>query len=49
MRRETGSGSAWSRNRVSVGAQYAWKTFAQYAREHFMEIGDWSLERESKN
>jgi CRISPR-associated endonuclease Cas1 len=24
---------------------YSWKTFAQYARRHFMETGDWSLKR----
>ena len=24
---------------------YAWKTFAKYAREHFMETGDWRPKR----
>jgi CRISPR-associated endonuclease Cas1 len=36
---------AWRTYAAKAVRPYAWKTFAQHAREHFMEIGDWSLER----
>jgi hypothetical protein len=36
---------AWSEYAAKAVRPYAWKTFAQYAREHFMETGDWSLKR----
>ncbi len=36
---------AWREYAATAARPYAWKTFAQYAREHFMETGDWSLER----
>jgi CRISPR-associated endonuclease Cas1 len=36
---------AWRDYASKAARPYAWKTFAQYAREHFMETGDWSLER----
>ena len=37
--------NAWRDYATKTVRPYAWKTFAQYAREHFMETGDWSLER----
>jgi len=37
--------AAWREYVGKAAHPYAWKTFAQYAREHFMEAGDWSLER----
>jgi CRISPR-associated endonuclease Cas1 len=36
---------AWREYASTAIRPYAWKTFALYARKHFMEIGDWSLER----
>jgi CRISPR-associated endonuclease Cas1 len=36
---------AWRDYAAKAVRPYAWKTFAQYAREHFIEVGDWSLER----
>ncbi len=36
---------AWRDYAAKAVRPYAWKTFAQYARGHFMEIGEWSLER----
>jgi hypothetical protein len=36
---------AWREYAAKAVRPYAWKTFAQYAREHFMESNDWSLER----
>jgi CRISPR-associated protein Cas1 len=36
---------AWRAYAAKAVRPYAWKTFAHYAREHFMETGDWSLER----
>lgn len=36
---------AWREYAAKAVRPYAWKTFAQYAREHFMEAGDWSAER----
>ena len=36
---------AWRDYAAKAVHPYAWKTFAQYAREHFMETGDWSLDR----
>jgi hypothetical protein len=30
---------AWRDYAAKAVRPYAWKTFAQYAREHFMEIG----------
>src|SRR5271165_3549635 len=36
---------AWRDYAAKAVRPYAWKTFAQYAREHSMEVGDWSLER----
>jgi CRISPR-associated endonuclease Cas1 len=39
---------AWRSYAAKAVRPYAWKTFAQYARDHFMEAGDWSLERGKK-
>ena len=39
---------AWREYAAKAVRPYAWKTFAQYAREHFMEAGDWSAERGKK-
>jgi CRISPR-associated endonuclease Cas1 len=36
---------AWREYAAKAVRPYAWRTFAQYARKHFMETGDWSLER----
>ena len=36
---------AWREYAAKAVRPYAWKTFAQYARERFMETGDWSLTR----
>jgi hypothetical protein len=36
---------AWRDYATKAVRPYAWKTFAQYAREHFIEVGDWSFER----
>jgi hypothetical protein len=36
---------AWRDYAAEAVRPYAWKTFAQYAREHFIELGDWSLDR----
>jgi CRISPR-associated endonuclease Cas1 len=36
---------AWREYAAKAVRPYAWKTFAQYAREHFVEVGDWSLKR----
>jgi CRISPR-associated endonuclease Cas1 len=36
---------AWREYAAKAVRPYAWKTFAQYAREHFIEAGDWSLHR----
>ena len=36
---------AWRDYAANAARPYAWKTFAQYAREHCMEAGDWSLKR----
>jgi len=36
---------AWREYAAKAVRPYAWKTFAQYAREHFMQVGDWSLKR----
>src|SRR5271165_6922227 len=32
---------AWRDYAAKAVRPYAWKTFAKYAREHFMETGDW--------
>jgi CRISPR-associated endonuclease Cas1 len=36
---------AWREYASKAVRPYAWKTFAQYVRKHFAEIGDWSLGR----
>ena len=36
---------AWREYAAKAVRPYAWKTFAQYARAHFKETGDWSPER----
>ena len=36
---------AWREYAAKAVRPYAWKTFAQYARVHFKETGDWSPER----
>ena len=36
---------AWREYAAKAVRPYAWKTFAQYARAHFNETGDWSPER----
>ena len=36
---------AWRKYAFTAVRPYAWKTFAQYARQHFMETGDRSLGR----
>ena len=36
---------AWREYAAKAIRPYAWKTFAQYTRQHFMEAGAWSLER----
>jgi hypothetical protein len=37
--------NAWRSYAAKAVRPYAWKTFAQYAREHFMETGNWSPKR----
>ena len=36
---------AWREYAARAVRPYAWTTFAQYARRHLMEAGDWSLKR----
>jgi CRISP-associated protein Cas1 len=36
---------AWREYAAKAVRPYAWKTFAQYAREHLMQAGEWSFER----
>src|SRR5271166_5554275 len=39
---------AWRDYAARAVRPYAWKTFAKYAREHFLETGDWSPNRPAK-
>jgi CRISPR associated protein Cas1 len=36
---------AWREYAAKAARPYAWKTFAQYVRQHLIEAGDWSQER----
>jgi CRISPR-associated endonuclease Cas1 len=36
---------AWREYAAKAACPYAWKTFAQYTREHLIRVGGWSLER----
>jgi hypothetical protein len=36
---------AWREYAAKAARPYAWKTFAQYARQHLMDVGDCSLKR----
>jgi CRISP-associated protein Cas1 len=45
MRQSAVLHNAWREYAAKAVRPYAWKTFAQYAREHLMEAGDWSVER----
>ena len=33
---------AWREYAAKAARPYAWSTFAQYARRHLMQAGDWS-------
>ena len=39
---------AWRDYAAKAARPYAWKTFAKYAREHFLETGDWTPNQRGK-